>query len=145
MVERSSSSPAVPFAATAGEQGRGSRSHRGPPPSMARTASRTGRSGRSSVWRWATRSAQRSSSVPVTRGRGWTDDTSMALALADSLGDDTDTVPAVTGQLADTLYGLSGIPDAWRGTRRLEGSPPSRREAVAAGIPSQPGRVGQGQ
>ena len=27
--------------------------------------------------------------------------------------DDTDTVAAVTGQLAGALYGLSGIPDGW--------------------------------
>ena len=36
-----------------------------------------------------------------------------AVLLAANLVDDADTVAAVTGQLAGTLYGLSGIPDHW--------------------------------
>ena len=36
-----------------------------------------------------------------------------AVLLAANLADDTDTVAAVTGQLAGALYGLSGIPDRW--------------------------------
>ncbi len=36
-----------------------------------------------------------------------------ALLLAVNLGDDADTVGAVTGQLAGALYGRSGIPDRW--------------------------------
>jgi ADP-ribosyl-[dinitrogen reductase] hydrolase len=36
-----------------------------------------------------------------------------ALILAVNLGDDADTVGAVTGQLAGALYGASGIPDRW--------------------------------
>ncbi len=36
-----------------------------------------------------------------------------ALILAVNLGDDSDTVGAVTGQLAGALYGRSGIPERW--------------------------------
>ena len=36
-----------------------------------------------------------------------------AVLLAANLADDADTVAAVTGQLAGTLYGLSGIPARW--------------------------------
>lgn len=36
-----------------------------------------------------------------------------ALILAVNLGDDADTVGAVTGQLAGALYGESGIPECW--------------------------------
>ena len=36
-----------------------------------------------------------------------------AVVLAVNLGDDADTVGAVTGQLAGALYGLSGIPGRW--------------------------------
>ena len=36
-----------------------------------------------------------------------------ALVLAVNLGDDADTVGAVTGQLAGALYGLNGIPARW--------------------------------
>ena len=36
-----------------------------------------------------------------------------ALLLAVNLGDDADTVGAVTGQLAGALYGRGGIPDRW--------------------------------
>jgi ADP-ribosyl-[dinitrogen reductase] hydrolase len=37
-----------------------------------------------------------------------------AVLLAANLGDDADTVGAVTGQIAGALYGLSGIPPTWR-------------------------------
>ena len=37
-----------------------------------------------------------------------------AVLLAANLADDADTVAAVSGQLAGTLYGLTGIPEAWR-------------------------------
>jgi ADP-ribosylglycohydrolase len=33
--------------------------------------------------------------------------------LAVNLGQDSDTVGAVTGQLAGAMYGLSGIPERW--------------------------------
>ncbi|RST31341.1 hypothetical protein HMF7854_11190 [Sphingomonas ginkgonis] len=36
-----------------------------------------------------------------------------AVTLAAKLGDDADTVAAITGQLAGALYGLSGIPAEW--------------------------------
>ena len=36
-----------------------------------------------------------------------------AVLLAANLGDDADTVAAVTGQLAGAMYGLSGIPQHW--------------------------------
>jgi len=36
-----------------------------------------------------------------------------AVLLAANLGDDADTVAAVTGQLAGALYGMSGIPEEW--------------------------------
>lgn len=36
-----------------------------------------------------------------------------AIVLAVNLGDDSDTVGAVTGQLAGALYGQTGIPDRW--------------------------------
>lgn len=42
-----------------------------------------------------------------------TGDFRSAILLAANLADDADTVAAVTGQLAGTLYGLSGIPDSW--------------------------------
>jgi ADP-ribosyl-[dinitrogen reductase] hydrolase len=42
-----------------------------------------------------------------------TDSFEAAVVLAVNLGDDTDTVGAVTGQLAGALYGLSGIPQRW--------------------------------
>ena len=38
-----------------------------------------------------------------------------AVLLAANLADDADTVAAVTGQLAGSLYGLSGIPEKWLG------------------------------
>jgi ADP-ribosyl-[dinitrogen reductase] hydrolase len=37
-----------------------------------------------------------------------------AVLLAANLGDDTDSVAAITGQLAGALYGYSGIPREWR-------------------------------
>ncbi|WP_395673146.1 ADP-ribosylglycohydrolase family protein [Inquilinus sp.] len=42
-----------------------------------------------------------------------TDSFEEALVLAVNLGDDADSVGAVTGQLAGALYGLSGIPQRW--------------------------------
>ena len=36
-----------------------------------------------------------------------------AVTLAANLGDDADTVAAITGQLGGALYGMSGIPDGW--------------------------------
>ena len=44
---------------------------------------------------------------------GQTDSFEEALVLAVNLGDDADTVGAVTGQLAGAVYGLSGIPARW--------------------------------
>lgn len=38
-----------------------------------------------------------------------------ALVLAVNLGDDADTVGAVTGQLAGALYGAAAIPPRWLG------------------------------
>lgn len=44
----------------------------------------------------------------------WTTETfADAVLLAANLGDDADTVAAVTGQLAGALYGRSGIPSEW--------------------------------
>lgn len=37
-----------------------------------------------------------------------------AVLLAANLGDDADTVAAVTGQIAGAIWGLSGIPETWR-------------------------------
>ena len=45
----------------------------------------------------------------VARTAGFRD----AVLLAANLGDDADTVAAVTGQLAGALYGLTGIPARW--------------------------------
>jgi ADP-ribosyl-[dinitrogen reductase] hydrolase len=42
-----------------------------------------------------------------------TDDFESAVILAVNLGNDADTVGAVTGQLAGAIYGMSGIPDRW--------------------------------
>ncbi|HEX2890539.1 ADP-ribosylglycohydrolase family protein [Vineibacter terrae] len=42
------------------------------------------------------------------------EDFTSALLLAVNLGEDADTVGAVTGQLAGARHGLSGIPAAWR-------------------------------
>jgi ADP-ribosyl-[dinitrogen reductase] hydrolase len=37
-----------------------------------------------------------------------------AVLLAANLGDDADTVAAITGQLAGAIWGASGIPERWR-------------------------------
>ena len=42
-----------------------------------------------------------------------TDNFRDAVLLAANLGDDADTVAAVTGQIAGALYGISGIPESW--------------------------------
>lgn len=44
-----------------------------------------------------------------------------AVLLAANLGDDADTVAAVTGQLAGALCGMSGIPDEWQEKLALRG------------------------
>ncbi len=44
---------------------------------------------------------------------GQTDSFEDALVLAVNLGDDADTVGAVTGQLAGALYGAAAIPERW--------------------------------
>jgi ADP-ribosyl-[dinitrogen reductase] hydrolase len=44
---------------------------------------------------------------------GRTSDFASAVLLAANLGDDADTVAAITGQLAGALYGASGIPAEW--------------------------------
>ena len=43
-----------------------------------------------------------------------TDNFKDAILLAANLGDDADTVAAVTGQIAGAFYGLSDIPDDWK-------------------------------
>ena len=43
-----------------------------------------------------------------------TDNFKDAILLAVNLGDDADTVGAVTGQIAGAYYGLAGIPDNWK-------------------------------
>lgn len=43
-----------------------------------------------------------------------TDNFRDAILLATNLGEDADTVAAVTGQIAGAYYGLSGIPQEWR-------------------------------
>lgn len=45
---------------------------------------------------------------------GDTDNFADAVLLAANLGDDADTVAAITGQLAGALYGAAGIPAPWR-------------------------------
>ena len=42
-----------------------------------------------------------------------TDNFRDAILLAANLGDDADTVAAITGQIAGAFYGLDGIPDDW--------------------------------
>ena len=42
------------------------------------------------------------------------DDFAGAVLLAANLGDDADTVAAITGQLAGSLWGAASIPPAWR-------------------------------
>ena len=70
-------------------------------------------------WRGRTRNEIRSSGyvVHTLEAACWsvarTADFRSAVLLAANLGDDADTVAAVTGQLAGSLYGLSGIPERW--------------------------------
>ena len=97
-------------------------------------ASGTGRSGPSWVWRWATALAPRSSFSPrdaqprlvdmvgggpfaLTPG-AWTDDTAMALALADSLA------TSLPGQLVDLRRVQVGLEDGSWGARRPQRAPP---------------------
>jgi ADP-ribosyl-[dinitrogen reductase] hydrolase len=71
------------------------------------------------VWRTKTRDQIRSSGyvVDTLEAALWcvdrTESFADAVLLAANLGDDADTVGAVTGQIAGALYGESGIPDAW--------------------------------
>jgi ADP-ribosyl-[dinitrogen reductase] hydrolase len=44
-----------------------------------------------------------------------------AILLAANLGDDADTVAAITGQLAGALYGASNIPDDWLAKLAMQG------------------------
>lgn len=44
-----------------------------------------------------------------------TDNYRDAVLKAVNLGDDTDTVAAITGGLAGIVYGVQGIPDHWLG------------------------------
>lgn len=71
------------------------------------------------AWRGRAREAVRSSGyvLHTLEAALWaverTDSFEAALVLAVNLGDDADSVGAVTGQLAGALYGLGGIPDRW--------------------------------
>ena len=71
------------------------------------------------VWRGRDRAAVRSSGyvLHTLEAALWavdsTDSFEAAVVLAVNLGDDADTVGAVTGQLAGALHGLSGIPERW--------------------------------
>jgi ADP-ribosylglycohydrolase len=82
----------------------------------------------------------------------WTDDTSMALCLAESLlahngfdargqmgryllaaanlGDDADTTAAIVGQVAGAFYGLEGIPQHWLNQLHLRDQILSTAEAL---------------
>jgi ADP-ribosyl-[dinitrogen reductase] hydrolase len=70
-------------------------------------------------WRGRARSAVRSSGyvVHTLEAALWaverTESFEEALVLTVNLGDDADSVGAVTGQLAGALYGMSGIPARW--------------------------------
>ncbi|TXN00179.1 ADP-ribosylglycohydrolase family protein [Methylobacterium sp. WL64] len=70
-------------------------------------------------WRTKTRDQIRSSGYVIHTleaalwAVGTTDSFEAALTLAVNLGDDADTVGAVTGQLAGALYGASAIPERW--------------------------------
>nr|WP_245216075.1 ADP-ribosylglycohydrolase family protein [Pararoseomonas baculiformis] len=70
-------------------------------------------------WRGRPRSAIRSSGyvVHTLEAALWaverTESFEEALVLAVNLGEDADSVGAVTGQLAGALYGMSGIPPRW--------------------------------
>jgi len=71
------------------------------------------------TWRGRKRSAIRSSGyvIHTLEAALWSVDQTAcfedAVVLAVNLGDDADSVGAVTGQLAGALYGLGGIPDRW--------------------------------
>ena len=71
-------------------------------------------------WATKTRSQIKSSGyvIDTLEAAMWAVDTTTdfrsALLLAVNLGDDADTVGAVTGQLAGARYGLEGIPATWR-------------------------------
>jgi ADP-ribosyl-[dinitrogen reductase] hydrolase len=71
------------------------------------------------IWRGRDRAAVRSSGyvLHTLEAALWAVDSTgsfeAAVVLAVNLGDDADTVGAVTGQLAGALHGLSGIPDRW--------------------------------
>ena len=45
---------------------------------------------------------------------GRTDSFKDAVLLASNLGEDADTTAAIAGQLAGALYGMDGLPEAWR-------------------------------
>lgn len=70
-------------------------------------------------WRDKERAAVRSSGYVIHTleaalwAVGRTETFEDALVLAVNLGEDADTVGAVTGQLAGALYGASGIPERW--------------------------------
>lgn len=70
-------------------------------------------------WRGKDRAAVRASGYVVDTleaalwAVGRTESFEDALILAVNLGEDSDTVGAVTGQLAGALYGESGIPERW--------------------------------
>ena len=70
-------------------------------------------------WRTRSRAEIRSSgyAIHTLEAALWavdqTDSFEAAVVLAVNLGDDADTVGAVTGQLAGALYGFSGIPPRW--------------------------------
>jgi ADP-ribosylglycohydrolase len=70
-------------------------------------------------WRSKTRAQIRSSGyvVDTLAAALWCTDRAGdfggAVLLAANLGEDADTVPAVTGQIAGALAGLSGIPGRW--------------------------------
>lgn len=78
---------------------------------------------------------------------GRADDFAEAVLLAANLGDDSDTVAAVTGQLAGALCGLSGIPERWssRVAWSSEIADRARRLLVAGAsgprVSSAPGRL----
>ena len=70
-------------------------------------------------WRGKTRDAIRSTGyvIDTLEAALWavaqTDSFEAAVILAVNLGDDADTVGAVTGQLAGAIYGISAIPPRW--------------------------------
>ena len=94
-------------------------------------------------WRAKDRAAIRSSGyvIHTLEAALWavasTDSFEDALVLAVNLGDDADTVGAVTGQLAGALYGESGIPQRWL-------VPLAWRERIA-GLAERLARTGMGE